>query len=123
MVIASKQMDFNDNVSFVQLKGDLSLNTKPARVDKRFSNLNYNVTQKVGNYQTTPTTPLKSVSGNENPPIMPVFNGRKLINFCNYTLNQEDIINKKDLANDTIYKNYIKDQVFDYKTSIRSEIR
>ena len=47
--------------------------------------------------------------------------GRKLINFCNYTLNNEDIINNKSLADDKIYSPYIKEQVFNYNNE--SEIK
>jgi hypothetical protein len=45
------------------------------------------------------------------------------VNYSNYTLNPENIINKYDMKNDKFYQTFLKEQIFDYKTDLKNEMK
>ena len=40
--------------------------------------------------------------------------GKKLLNFSNYSLNPDNIINAQNLTDNKIYSSFLKEQIFDY---------
>ena len=45
------------------------------------------------------------------------------MNYSNYTLNPENIINKYDMKTDKFYQTFLKDQIMDYKTDLKKEMK
>ena len=85
------------------------------------------VSSKIGGFTSSPSS-LQQVHGRTIAQIgeIPITNtsgGKKLVNYSNYTLNPENIINKFDMKNDKFYSTFLKEQIKDYKTDLKNEMK
>jgi hypothetical protein len=107
----------------MQANKSRSVNLKPMFKDG-YPKLNIEVSNKVGGDHTIqPSHNDGKLACFGELQIMPSHQGKKLINYSNYTLNQDNIINAKNLTADKFYSTYLKEQVMDYKKDIMQEMK
>ena len=100
----------------LQLKSELQSHysksqNRTSAFSEGYPKINLNVTQKVGGFNTPNNLTIsngKLANIGENR-INPIPEGRKLINYSNYTLNPENIINQSKYGSNKFYSNFLKE--------------